>query len=173
MSFYSELNKLYVNLNDISEHSGMDYSVFTIIQMLLQIEDGIFNEKLSSVSFNTDGLEIRMYSKENRHIPVFISIFKNNVIDIQVDSGGEYLYLQSIQGQSDIDKIRATMNDLLTAEFCAQYFKQNNILKKVIYTMPYLSDGLSKIYRFGYARGSLRFWNKTETIDVVFEPWIK
>ena len=117
-----KLIELLENL-EFNDHSFFYLeSCRTIIQALLLIDEKKIREDSDAKIQNDGTFEVRVISQTLNQINVYISIFKDAVIDIQVDRGGEYLYLQGINSDEDLIKLRETFNDLLSKKIETNYF---------------------------------------------------
>lgn len=144
----------------------------TIIQVMLLIDEKKIRKDSDAKIQNNGTFEVRLISQTLNQINVYISIFKDAVIDIQVDRGGEYLYLQVINSNEDIIKLRETFNDLLRNKIETNYYLINDSLRKIQYNVPYINDGLESVYRFATILGSKGLFKKYTVSQKIFEPWI-
>lgn len=145
----------------------------TIIQVLLLIDEKKIGKDSDAKIQNEGTFEVRLISQTLNQINVYISIFEDSVIDIQVDKGGEYLYLQEINSDEDLIKLRETFNDLLRNKIETSYYWINDSLRKIEYNVPYINNSLQLVYRFVTILGAKGLFKKYTVSQKIFEPWIE
>jgi hypothetical protein len=148
----------------------VDFITKEILEQILEIEDSKIDEKSSIYLSENKSLDIELLPRNVTNFPIFINL-SNNVIDIQIDKGAEYLYLQEILDFNDLKKLKDTLNDLLSNEVSCELYLKNNEVKKVFYTIPYSENGERKEYSFGKILGATWFWNKNTVEHRKFESW--
>lgn len=168
---YIKLKLIELNLENQSVVNN-SIIIKTVLEELIEIKEEIIDIN-SIVKIDINNLEIRLISTSNYFVPIYINVFGNNIIDIQIDEGGEYLFLQEIKNWTDLRKLRETLRDLLHNEINCEYHFLNDKLIKVNYSIPYYTENGENVYNFALIKGSGWFWQKEKVIKKTFKKWIE
>lgn len=169
-------DKVLQKLNEISADEFHEVNKLVLIKTILEGLVNLNEENIdtsSVINFDeSNNLEIRLIPNSKDYISVYISVFDDCVVDIQIDQGGEYLYLEKIFDWSGIFKLRETLFDLFNNEISSKYHVVNEKIKKAFYKVPYKENNQEKCYEFGIVLGGIWFWNKIEIIEKTYKSWV-
>lgn len=153
---------LLVDKNDI---------LLVILNWILKIDlTKIDMEK--SKFINQDYLfELNLYSKNELNCNFFILI-ENNIIDIQLNYGGEYLYLCKIESKNDLLKLDEVMSDIMYNDIVEKLIYCNEKVIQSIYTVSHLIDDNIEKQDYILVMGNCFPWNKKTIVEKVYNSWI-
>ncbi|MEP1035102.1 hypothetical protein [Ekhidna sp.] len=156
-----------------SDEEGIGYILSIVLSLLTQISKKKICLRESKFIIKEDSYLIKLFPKENSCCPIFFEMLNQNEIDIQLNQGGEYLYLQPIQNISDGLKLRNAVSDILRNEIIEEVLKIEGSIRKVTYTVYQTIDGKSRPYVYSNVLGQILPWKKKDREKITYQPWIE
>ncbi len=144
----------------------------TVLELILKIDNSQIDNSQSEFSERNGEYELRIYSKSRENCNLFISFLHENIVDIQLNKGGEYLHLQRHESKHDLDKLDSAMRDILfypiaeTLTFCEEK------LIKAVYRVNHNFNGEISQNDYVMSFGSCWPWKSKRVEQNDYLPWI-
>lgn len=101
-----------------------------------------------------------------------LGVLNYNEVDVQLNAGGEYLYLQPINSWTDVSNLRKTLADIFLETIEERLISCDGKVKQMTYTVSHrLENGIDR-KSYSSVLGTCWFWQKKEVKEKVYEPWI-
>jgi hypothetical protein len=160
-------------LSILDEYDAID-QIKIIKEIILSIfeipEDKIDKNKTNLNELEDGTIKISLFSLGN-NININFYIDNNSVISITIgDIHVEYLFQQPILNLTDLNRLRQTIDDLLTAEIEETIIFANGTPIKVKYNIPYLLEGQLKNYKISSVV-NFNIFDKKEIINKNYNSW--
>jgi|SRR5690554_200975 len=146
-----------------------------ILNLLKRINDMSISDELFEIVFTIRNgkvlLWVRLFSNDNLHCPIFINL-DENIVDIQLKNGAEYLYLFPIETEVQLERLTETLEVLLTNPINERIYLINEKVVGTSYTTFYKKGSLLKKYKFGSGKIWFPFWKRPGLKSTTYKPWI-
>src|SRR5687768_10763173 len=114
-----------------------------LIEFIIEIDFNVIDVDKSLFEIRADGYQLTLLPKSMQNCPIFIEILNNTQIDVQLNQGGEYLYLQPVNDWTDVKKLRSALMDLFYQPIEEWLHKSNGKIKRASYVINHpLEDGV-------------------------------
>jgi hypothetical protein len=139
---------------------------------ILRIDASKIDYHRSELIYDLDSFQLKLVSNNNISCCLYVSIFENKEIDIRLNKGGEYLYMQSIENQEDLDKLNSTFGDLLMGQIYEIVKETNSKILSVKYTVTHIIDGYERPQDYTSFFGFSWPGENVYVMEKVYKPWI-
>lgn len=163
--------KLYNDLRSIEE-INKELLLRVILEFIIDLDFSEIDLRQSKFERKADGYNFDLFSNNNRKCAMFIEILNNNEVDVQLNAGGEYLYLQPIINWTDVNKLRKALSDIFFETIEEKLTNCNGKLTRATYTVCHRLDKGVERKSYSSILGNCWFWQRKEVVEKIYEPWI-
>ncbi len=170
-----ELHKIHSRLKSkerVFLDSINEMSLFLIlIEELLNIDEAQIDIENSSYTQNDMDINLVLVGMKN-HCKIYFEVVSPNIVDIQLGSGGEFLFMQEITTIDDSHKFRQAIRDLLTSSIEEKVVCSNGNIASVTYKVLHnigennIKQEYSSFFKMTWP------WEKKVIKENVYNSWI-
>ena len=154
--------------DDISELSLL----LILVEELLNIDERKIDIEKSSYTHNSCSINLVLVSGEEVYCKIYFEIISPNVVDIQLQNGGEYLFMQEILNNDDKHKFRQAVRDLLTSPVTEQIVYSKKNIASVSYSILHKIGEKTIKQNYSSSFKTIWPWEKKEIVNKEYKSWI-
>jgi hypothetical protein len=166
--YFEELLYTFGETKSINKY----FLLSVILEQIIKVDFGKIDFERFVFKENSQGYDIVLASIEDQHCTFYIEILNNNEIDLQLNMGGEYIYLQPINNWSDVKRMREALIDVFTSPIKEKLVYTNGKLKEVSYGVNHFIEGQSIYKQYKLVLGTLWPWQNNEKLINNYKPWL-
>jgi hypothetical protein len=164
--------KLYDGLHLVKE-INKELLLRVILEFVVDIDFNDVDDTRIKFQIETGGYRLDLFSKSNLKCPLYIEVLNYNEVDVQLNAGGEYLHLQPIKSWSDVSKLRSALRDVFFESIEETVIICGGEMKRASYRLSHKFERKVEQQSYSTVLGNCWFWQKKQTLEVIYQPWIQ
>lgn len=164
-----EIISIYDSLKNFNEISG-ELLIKIYLEYVLDIDFEKIDIVKSELILN-ESFQLNLISKKKNNCSIYLEILEGNIVDIQLNEGGEYLYFYKIEDWTNVKNYRSALENLLKFEVKEKLTYCDTKLVSATYTIDYLFDNEVKSNDYTIILGSC-FFGKKRITEKIYKPWL-
>ena len=143
-----------------------------LIDELLHLEEEKIDVEKSTFEKSDSNYRLVLVGKDEKYCRVFFEILFPNIVDIQLNQGGEYLFVEPVNDLDDLHNFRQTVRDLLKSEIREQLVFRNKKIIKASYEILHKIGEKEFWQEYSIFLDNIWPWQKRKNLNRCYKSWV-